>query len=51
MNKWLKIGLIVIGILLVVIFAGLAIVTRSQAIDTVTLPPEDRPPLEESPQD
>lgn len=51
MNKWLKIGLIVVVVLLVILFAGLALVTRSLAIDIITLPPEERPPLVERPED
>jgi hypothetical protein len=50
-NKWLKIGLIVVVVLLVILFAGLALVTRSLAIDIITLPPEERPPLVERPED
>ena len=51
MKRWHKISLIVIGVLVVVVFVGLAIVTRSQAIDTVTHPPNERPKLIEDPGD
>ena len=51
MNKWPNIGLIVVAVLLVVLFVGLALVTRSQAIDIITHPPEERPPLVERPED
>jgi fermentation-respiration switch protein FrsA (DUF1100 family) len=51
MNKWLKITLIVLGVVLVVIIVGLAWVTRSIAHDTVYHPPEDRPAIEENPSD
>lgn len=51
MIKVLKIGLIVIVALAVVVFVALALVTRSQAIDMVSHPPEERPALEESPAD
>ena len=51
MNKWLKIGLSVVVVLLVILFAGLALVTRSLAIDILTHPPEERPPLVERPED
>lgn len=51
MNKWLKRGLWLAGILVVVAFAAVALVTRAQAIDTVTLLPEERPALRETPED
>ena len=40
---WLKIGLILIGVLLVAAFTGFVIITRKLAIDTVTHPIEDHP--------
>jgi dipeptidyl aminopeptidase/acylaminoacyl peptidase len=41
----------VAGLLVVVVFVGVALVTRAQAIDTVTLLPEERPALRETPED
>jgi fermentation-respiration switch protein FrsA (DUF1100 family) len=46
MNKLLKIILITIAALLLILFAGLAIVTRGEAMNAIRLPLENRDPLE-----
>lgn len=51
MNRRIKVGLGVITVLVLVLFGGLALVTRAQAIEVVTLPPEERPELLEEPED
>ena len=51
MNKGLKISIIVFIILFAVVFVALAIVTRSQALDIVNHPPEERPEIKETPGD
>lgn len=51
MKKRLKIALIVVGIVLVVAVAALAILTRSQAHDLVTHPLEARRPMTQTPAD
>jgi fermentation-respiration switch protein FrsA (DUF1100 family) len=51
MNKWLKAISIGVGVLLVVLFVALALVTRAQAIEVLTLPPEERPALVQRPED
>ena len=51
MNQGLKISLIVFFILFAIVFIALAIVTRSQGVDIVTHPPEERPEIEETPED
>jgi fermentation-respiration switch protein FrsA (DUF1100 family) len=51
MNKGLKISLIVLIILFAVVFIALVIVTRSQAVDIVNHPPEERPEIKETPGD
>jgi fermentation-respiration switch protein FrsA (DUF1100 family) len=51
MNQGLKISLIVFIILFTVVFVALAIVTRSQALDIVNHPPEERPEIKETPGD
>jgi fermentation-respiration switch protein FrsA (DUF1100 family) len=51
MKKGINIVLIVILVLILVIFAGLAIMTRSQALDIIRHPPEERPKIEQDPSD
>lgn len=51
MGKGLRITLIVLAVLLVIVLAGLAMVTRSKGIEMVTHPMEERTPLEETPAD
>lgn len=51
MKKGLTIVLIVIFVLIVVIFAGLAIMTRSLALDIIQHPPEERPEIVQDPGD
>ena len=51
MNQGLKISLIVFIILFAVVFFALVIVTRSQAVDIVNHPPEERPEIKETPED
>jgi pimeloyl-ACP methyl ester carboxylesterase len=50
-RKWLKATLIVVGVLLVVAFVALALITRSQAHSLVTQPMEVRNPVEKTPAD
>jgi fermentation-respiration switch protein FrsA (DUF1100 family) len=49
MPKWLKVALIVAGLLPVVAFAALAVVTRNQAHEMVTHPLETRRPMTQTP--
>ncbi len=51
MNKGLKISIIGFIILLGIVFIALVIVTRSQAVDIVNHPPEERPEIKETPED
>jgi len=51
MNQGLKISLIGFIILLGTVFIALVIVTRSQAVDIVNHPPEERPEIKETPED
>jgi fermentation-respiration switch protein FrsA (DUF1100 family) len=51
MKKWLKVALIIVGVLLVVAFVALALITRSQAHDLVTHPMEMRNPIAKTPAD
>ena len=51
MNMGLKITLIVILVLVLIIFVGLVVVTRSQGLDIVSHPRDERPDMEESPED
>jgi hypothetical protein len=44
LNKRQKIGLIVVTILLIVAFAGLVLMSRSQIIAVLIQPEEERPP-------
>lgn len=51
MNQGLKISIIGFIILLGIVFIALVIVTRSQAVDIVNHPPEERPEIKETPED
>jgi dienelactone hydrolase len=51
MNKWVKRLLLLVGIILILAVAGLALITRSQAVDLVTSTPDQRSPNEETPAD
>ncbi|MGD8807840.1 MAG: alpha/beta fold hydrolase [Chloroflexota bacterium] len=51
MKKWLKVVLLVLGILLVIAAAGLALITRGQAMDLLTSRPDQRQANEETPAD
>jgi len=51
MSTWLKFTLISIVILGLVAYFALALVTRSQALDIVNHPPEERPEIKETPED
>lgn len=51
MNNWLKVGLAILGLILIAALAGLALITRRQATDLVTSKPDQRQPNEETPVD
>ena len=51
MNMGLKITLIVFLVLVITIFVGLLVVTRSQGLGIVSHPLDERPDMEESPED
>ncbi len=51
MNKGVKATLIILLILVLVIFAGVSIMTRSLALDIIRHPLEERPEMEQDPGD
>ncbi|MDX1614721.1 MAG: alpha/beta fold hydrolase, partial [Candidatus Promineifilaceae bacterium] len=51
MSKWLKVLLIVVGVLMIVLVAGFGYLTRDIALDTVYHPPEERPEIAQTPAD
>ncbi len=51
MSRGLRIALVVVGIIVVVLVAGVLLFTRSIAVDTVSLLPDERPEIVQEPED
>jgi fermentation-respiration switch protein FrsA (DUF1100 family) len=50
-KRWQKVAVGVVGLILVVLFAGLMIVSRSEALDLVTHSMDERDPIDQTPAD